>query len=135
MSGSRFLRPELSRFFNEVARNVRQPISRFLAGAALPPPSPGIRASRFLTNPQTPPTQAAINAGTPTSSRFLQPELSGFIKQVSKVRAPISRFMTRTAALLPPVPEFFSSRFFGKPPTPPRQLRRGWPRKPDGPKF
>ena len=40
----------------------------------------------------------------------------------------------RTAALLPPLPAFFSSRFFTKPPTPPRQLRRDWPRKPDGPK-
>jgi hypothetical protein len=133
MSGSRFRRPELSRFFNQVAK-VRRPISRFIAGAAISPPVPGIRSSRFLTKPPTPPAQAAINAATPSGSRFLQPKLSRFLDQVAKVRQPISRFMTRTAALLPPLPEFLSSRFFTKPP-PPRQLRRDWPRNPHGPKL
>jgi len=96
---------------------------------------PGIRASRFLTKPPTPPAQAAINAPTLSGSRFLQPKMSRFINHVAKVRQPISRFITRTAALLPPLPDFLSSRFFKKPPTPPRQLRRDWPRKPDGPKI
>jgi len=133
MSGSRFLRPELSRFFNQVAK-VHRPISRFIAGAALSPPVPGMAASRFLPDPQTPPTQTPTKARKPSGSRFLQPKPSRFINQVAKVRQPISRFMTRAAALLPPLPAFFSSRFFTKPPTPPRQLRRDWPRKPDGPK-
>ncbi len=132
MSGSRFLRPKLSRFFNQVAK-VYRPISRFIAGAALSPPVPGMAASRFFADPRTPPTQAAIEEPTPSGSRFLRPKLSRFIDQVAKVRQPISRFITRAAALLPPLPEFFSSRFFTKPPAPPRQLRRDWPRKPDSP--
>ncbi len=86
MSGSRFLRPKLSRFFNEVARNVRPPISRFIVGAALSPPLPGILASRFLAKPPTPPAQPAINAGTPSSSRFLPPVMSRFVKPLTKVR-------------------------------------------------
>ncbi len=53
-------------------------------------------------------------------------------QQVAQVRSPISRFMARAAALLPPLPDFFSSRFFTKPPTPPRRLRPHWPRNPDG---
>jgi hypothetical protein len=101
-------------------------------GAALSPPLPGIRASRFLAKP---PTSPAIDAGAPSQSRFLQPRRSRFIEPLAKVRTPISRFLTGAAALLPPLPKFFSSRFFKTPPTPPRQLRRDWPRKPDGPKF
>jgi hypothetical protein len=129
MSGSRFLRPKLSRFFNQVARKFRRPISRFLAHAALPQPLPGIPASRFLAKPQTSSTQTATEARTPSGSRLVRPKPSRFINQVAKVRQPISRFMARAAALLT-LPAFFSSRFFTKPPTPPRQLRRDWPRKP-----
>ena len=134
MSGSRFLQPKLSRLFNQVAKVVRQPISRFISGAARSPPLPGIAASRFLAKPQTAPSQPAINAGAPSGSRFLRPELTRLAKPLAKARSPVSRFLAGAAALLPPLPKLFSSRFFTKPPTPLRHLRRDWPRKPDGPK-
>ena len=47
ISGSRFLRPRLSRFFNQVAQ-LRRRISRFVGGAAsLLPPLPTFMSSRF----------------------------------------------------------------------------------------
>lgn len=128
------MRPTLSRFIEQVARTIRRPISRFIGGtAALMPP--GAPASRFFKNRQTSSsTQAATKVPTPPDGRFLPPTLSRFIHRVADIRQPMSRFMTRAAALLGPLPAFFASRFFTKPPTPPRRLRRDWPRKPDGPK-
>jgi len=93
---------------------------------------PGVPASRLFTNPQTSSTQAAMKVRTPLGSRFLPPTLSRFIHRVAEIRQPMSRFMARAAALLGPLPAFFSSRFFRKPPTPRRWLRPHWPRKPEG---
>ena len=125
ISGSRFLRPELSRFIDQVAQAGPQ-ISRFVKDtAALMPPMPDIFSSRFLTKQTTSPLEAAP---TPRS-RFLPPKiLSRFIHQVAQ--APpriISRFLKGVAALMPLMPGIFSSRFFSKPRKPPRHLRPHWP--------
>jgi len=72
----------------------------------------------------------------------LRPKLSRFFNQVAKrVRPPVSRFIGGAAALMPPLPSFFSSRFLphipsrflAKPPKPPRRPSGDWPRKPDSP--
>jgi hypothetical protein len=129
LSGSRFLRPQLSRFFNQVAR-VRLRISRFAKPTAAPlPPMPDISPSRFLTKPATPLAEAAPIPRTPDHSRFLPPKiLSRFIRQVAQARPRIiSRFLKGIAALMPPMPEIFSSRFFGRPRKPRSHLRPHWP--------
>ena len=136
LSGSRFLRPKLSRFFNQVA-SLRPKVSRFLtaAVAALPPPLPGIFASRFLTAPQPTSAQTVNSPRTMGSTLFLRPKISRFFNQAAKVKRKLSRFMTGDAALAPPMPDIFSSRFITKPRTPPKSPLRGhWPRKPSGPK-
>jgi hypothetical protein len=135
VSGSRFLRPKLSRFFNQVAQVRPRIISRLVKStAALMPPLPDVFSSRFFTKPRTPSPQGATSPRTVSSSRFLRPKLSRFFNQVAQVRPRISRFLKDTAALMPPMPDIFSSRFFTKPPTPPRHLRPHWPPgKPRGP--
>ena len=140
LSGSRFLRPKLSRFFNQVARACPQ-VSRFLAAAvaALPPPLPGIFASRFVGREKAaPPPAAAPRAPPVAASRFLQPKrkaISRFFNQAAKVKRRISRFMTGETSLAPRMPDIFSSRFLTKPRRPPKSPLRGhWPRKPSGPK-
>jgi hypothetical protein len=135
ISGSRFLRPELSRFFNQVAR-PRSRKSRFVKGTVALMPMPDIYSSRFLMKPLTPPVEAATTPPARHHSRFLPPKvLSRFIHQVAQ--APpriISRFLKGIAALMPSMPRIFSSRFFTKPQTPPRNLSPHWPRgKPQGP--
>ncbi len=135
MSGSRFLRPKLSRFFNQVAQ-ARRRISRIVKGAAvLMPPMPDIFSSRFFTQPRTLRPQAATKPPTASRSRFLQPKmLSRFFNQAAQARPRTSRFMKGTAALQPPMPDIFSSQFLAKPRKPPRHLRPHWPPgKPRGP--
>jgi hypothetical protein len=136
ISGSRFLRPELSRFIDQVAQAGPQ-ISRFVKDtAALMPPMPKAFSSRFLAKPATSPVEAVSTPRTPDHSRFLPPKIvSRFINQVAQARPQIvSRFLKSIAALMPPMPDIFSSRFFSKPRTPPRHLRPHWPRgKPRGP--
>ena len=103
LSGSRFLRPQLSRFFNQVAQ-VRPKLSRFLkATAALITPTPDVLASRFLAKPATPRVDAAPTPRSLNDSRFLSPKmLSRFIHRVAQARPRIiSRFLKRIAALLP----------------------------------
>lgn len=136
LSGSRFLRPQLSRFFNQVAQ-VRPQLSRFVkAAAALIPPTPDVHASRFLTKPATPRVDAAATPRKPDHSRFLSPKmLSRFIHQVARARPrSISRFLKGIAALMPPMPGIFSSRFF-KSQKPRPHIRPDWPpekpRRPD----
>jgi hypothetical protein len=136
ISGSRFLRPELSRFINQVAQAGPE-ISRFVKTTAAPlPPMPGVFSSRFLTQPTTPPVEAVSTSRTPDQSRFLPPKmLSRFIHQVAQARPrTISRFLKKMAALMPPMPDILSSRFFSKPRTPRPHLRPHWPSgKPRGP--
>jgi hypothetical protein len=133
LSGSRFLRPQLSRFFNQVAQ-VRPRISRFVkATAALMPPMPDIFSSRFLTKPATPPLKPVTTPRTASDSRFLPPTmLSRFIHQVAQARPRIiSRFVKGIVALMP---DIFSSRFFTKPRKSRSHLRPHWPPgKPRGP--
>src|SRR5260370_12970218 len=85
MSGSRFLRPKLSRFFNQVAQ-AYQRISRFVKGAAAPmPPSPDNFSSKFYTKP--PPAEAVTTPCPPGHSRFLPPKtLSPFFNQAPQPR-------------------------------------------------
>ena len=135
VSGSRFLRPKLSRFFNQVAQ-AHPKISRFVEGtAALMPPMPDIFASIFYTKPRPPPPQAASKSRTASDSIFLQPKmLSRFFNQAALVPRRTSDSMKGTAALQPPMPDIFSSKFYTKPTTPPRNLRPHWrPGKPRGP--
>jgi hypothetical protein len=134
LSGSRFLRPKLSCFFNQVA-HARPEISRFVkTTAALMPPKPDMFSSRFLPKPATSPAEAVSTTRTASDSRFLSPKkLSRFIHQVAQ--APpriISRFVKGIAALMPLMPDIFASGFFSKPRTPPRRLRPHWP--PDKPR-
>ncbi len=136
VSGSRFLRPELSRFIDQVAQ-ARPQISRFVKSTAAPmPPIPKAFSSRFLAKPTTPPVEAVSTPHTPDHSRFLpQKIVSRFIHQVAQARPQIiSRFLKSMAALMPPIPAIFSSRFFSKPRPPPRHLRPHWPSgEPRGP--
>ncbi len=122
ISGSRFLQPKLSRFFNQVAQ-VCPRISRFMAAAvaALPPPLPGILASRFFGKPPTMPAQAGSGVRSVSTSRFLRPTVSRIFNQVAKARPRISRFMRATAAALPPLPGTFASSFIARPPAAPAQ--------------
>lgn len=134
LSGSRFLRPKLSCFFNQVAQ-VRPEISRFVkTTATLMPPKPDMFSSRFLAKPAISSAKAVTTSRTAGDSRFLSPKmLSRFIHQVAQ--APpriISRFVKGIAALMPLMPDIFASRFFSKPRTPPRRLRPQWP--PDKPR-
>ena len=128
LSGSRFLRPKLSRFFNQVAQ-VRPVISRIVKGAAaLMPPMPDIFSSMFYTKPRTPPAEAVTTPRTPGRSRFLPPKmLSRFFNEAAQPPPRTSGSMKGTAGLMPPMPDFFSSIFFSKPRTPPRHLRPHWP--------
>jgi hypothetical protein len=133
ISGSRFLRPELSRFIDQVAQ-ARPEISRFVKGTAAP--TPEAFSSRFSTNPTTPPVETVTTPAKESGSRFLPRKiLSRFIHQVAHTRPQIiTRFLKSMAALMPPIPALFSSRFFSKPRAPPRHLRPHWPRdKPKGP--
>jgi hypothetical protein len=134
LSGSRFLRPKLSRFFNQVAQVSQRIISGVVKGtAALVPLLPDIFASRFFSRPRTPSPQAITKPRTPKDSQFLRPKLlSRFFNEAARVRPRISRFMKGTASLIPPMPDIFSSQFFAKPRTPPRHLRPNWPRRPPG---
>jgi hypothetical protein len=135
LSGSRFLRPKLSRFFNQVAQ-ARPLISRIVKGAAaLMPPLPGVFSSRFFTKPGTPPAEAVTTPPTPGHSRFLAPKmLSRLFNQAAQARPRTSRIGKGTAALQPPMPDIFWAQFLAKPPTPPRHLRPHWPPgKPRGP--
>jgi hypothetical protein len=136
ISGSRFLRPELSRFIDQVAQ-ARPEISRFVKGtAATMPPTPDVFASRFLAKPTTLSVETITTPPMESGPRFLPPKiLSRFIHQVAHVRPQIiTRFLKNMAALMPPIPAFFSSRFFSKPRAPPRHLRPHWPNgKPKGP--
>jgi hypothetical protein len=137
ISGSRFLRPELSRFIDQVAQPRPQIISLFVKTTAAPmPPAPDVLSSRFLEKPATPPVEAVTTPRTHSGSRFLPRKmLSRFIHQVAHTRPQIiTRFLKSMAALMPPIPALFSSRFFSKPRAPPRHLRRHWPNgKPKGP--
>jgi hypothetical protein len=132
VSGSRFLRPKLSRFFNQVAQ-AHPKISRFVEGtAALMPPMPDIFASMFYTKPRPISPQATTKPRTASDSLFLQPKrLSCFFNQAAQVPPRTSGSMKGTAALQPPLPCFPESKFFGKPKTPPKSLRSHW--KPKGP--
>jgi hypothetical protein len=135
VSGSRFLRPKLSRFFNQVAQ-AHPKISRFMEGtAALMPPMPDIFLSVFYTKPRPISPQTATKPRTASDSRFLQPKkLSRFFNLAAQVPPRTSGSMKGTAALQPPIPDIFSSQFYTKPPTPPRNLRPHWkPGKPRGP--
>lgn len=129
ISGSRFLRPELSRFFNQVAQ-PRSRKSRFVKGTAALMPMPDIFSSRFLVKPAIPPAEAASTPPARHHSRFLPPKvLSRFIHHVAQARPlVISRFLKGIAALMPSMPHIFSSRFFSKPQKPPRNLSPHWPR-------
>ena len=68
---------------------------------------------------------------TLSGSRFLRPKLSRFFNQVAQVRPRISRIVEGAAALMPPMPDFFSSMFYTKPRTPPPGSRHhtahAWP--------
>ena len=135
LSGSRFLRPKLSRFFNQVAQ-VPKRISDIAKGtAALMPPMPDIFSSMFYTKPRTPPAEAVTTPRTPGRSRFLSPKmLSRFFNKAAQAPPRTSGSVKGDAALTPPMPDFFSSIFFTKPRTPPRHLRPHWPPgKPKGP--
>jgi hypothetical protein len=135
MSGSRFLRPKLSRFFNQVAQACQR-ISNFVKGAAAPmPPLPDVHSSRFYTQQPTPPPQAAIKPPAASHSIFLQPKmLSRFFNHAAQPRPRTSRFSEGKAALMPPMPDNFSSMFF-KPRKPRTRPRPNWPPpgKPRGP--
>lgn len=135
LSGSRFLRPKLSRFFNQVAKACPR-ISRFMKGtAALIPLLPDVFSSRFLAGVTATPKNTA-SPRTMGSTLFLRPGISRFFNEVAKARPRISRFMKGKAALIPPMPDIFSSRFFTKPRTPaskPSHLKPHWPGKPKGP--
>ncbi len=127
ISGSRFLRPELSRFIDQVAQAGPQ-ISRFVKDtAAFMPPMPEAFSSRFLAKPTTPPVETVTTPPTESGSRFLPRKmLSRFIHQVEQTRPQIiTRFLKSMAALMPPT--LFSSRFFSGPRPPPRHLRPHWP--------
>ncbi|HEV2349280.1 MAG TPA: hypothetical protein VG028_05470 [Terriglobia bacterium] len=135
VSGSRFLRPKLSRFFNRVAQ-AQPKITRFVEGAAeLMPPMPDIFSSIFYTRPRAESPLAATKPRTASDSIFLQPKmLSRFFNQAVHVPRRTSGAMKGTASLMPPMPDMFSSQFFGNPktpPTPPKSLRSQW--KPKGP--
>jgi hypothetical protein len=133
MSGSRFLRPKLSRFFNQVAQ-AYQRISRFVTGA--PAPLPGVQLSRFLAKPPAPPAGPVTTTRLPGQSRFLPPKtLSRFFNQAAQVRPRTSRFSEGKAALQPPMPDIFSSMFYTKPKKPRPHNRPNWPppRRPRGP--
>ena len=127
LSGSRFLRPKLSRFFNEVAQ-ARRRVSRFIGGtAALMPPMPDVFSSRFFTKPTTPSVEPVTTPRTVSASRFLPSKmLSRFLNHTAPTRPQmLSGFLKGMAAF---IPDIFSSRFFTKPRTPPRHLRPHWPR-------
>src|SRR5882762_10293510 len=64
----------------------------------------------------------AASAHTMSGSRFLRPKLSRFFNQVAQARRRISRIVKGAAALMPPMPEIFSSRFFTQPRTPTKPL-------------
>jgi hypothetical protein len=134
ISGSRFLRPELSRFIDQVAQAGPQ-ISRFVKDTAAPmPPMPEAFSSRFLAKPTTPPVETVTTPSKESSSRFLPRKmLSRFIHQVEQTRPQIiTRFLKSMAALMPPT--LSSSRFFSRPRAHPQHLRPHWPRgKPKGP--
>jgi len=133
ISGSRFLRPELSRLSNEVAQ-PRPEIARFVKDTAAP--MPDVFSSLFLTKPTAPPVQTVATPRAEGGSRFLPPKmLSRFIHQVAHTRPQIiARFLKSMAALMPPMPALFSSHFFSKRRPPPRHLRPHWPHeKPKGP--
>jgi len=149
LSGSRFLRPKLSRCFSQVAQ-ARPRISDSAKGsAALIPPLPSTFASRFYSKPRTPPAKPAAIPQTASHSRFLPRKmLSQFFNHAAHARPRKSRFKDGTAALQVPMPDIFASRFFTpparrhppqttKPLTPPRHprpLRPHWPHgKPRGP--
>lgn len=136
ISGSRFLRPELSRFIDQVVQ-PRPEISLFVNSTAAPtPPTPYISSSRFLAKPAAPPVATVTTPHTQSVSRFLPRKiLSRFIHQITHTRPKIvTRFLKSMAALIPPIPALFSSRFFSKPRPPPRHLRPHWPHeKPKGP--
>ncbi|MGH9440930.1 MAG: hypothetical protein ACRD16_01510, partial [Thermoanaerobaculia bacterium] len=89
--------------------------------AALPPPLPGILASRFFGNPPTVTVQAAASRRPVSTSRFLRPRLTRFFNQAAKVRPKDSESVSGTAALPPPLSNIFSSRFYSKPLTAPAQ--------------
>lgn len=135
MSGSRFLRPKLSRFFNQVAQ-AWQRISRFVkaAPALMPPPLPDVHASQFLAKPPPPPAEALTTPRPPGQSRFLPPKtLSRFFNEVAHPRLRTSGSMKGAAALQLPMPDIFSSKFF-KPRKPRSRPRPNWPPgKPRGP--
>ncbi|HXN51434.1 MAG TPA: hypothetical protein VN943_05800 [Candidatus Acidoferrum sp.] len=135
MSGSRFLRPKLSRFFNQVAQ-AYQRISSFVKGApAPPPPMLDNFSSKFFTKP--PPPREPVATPRPTGqSRFLPPKtLSRFFNQAAQPRPRTSRFSEGKAALQPPMPDIFSSMFYTKPKKPRPHNRPNWPppKKPRGP--
>jgi hypothetical protein len=135
MSGSRVLRPKLSRFFNQVAQ-VPQRISGIAKRtAALMPPMPDIFSSMFYTKPRTPPAEAISTPSTPAHSRFLSPKmLSRFFNKAAQPPPRTSRFSEGKAALMPPMPDNFSSMFYTKPQKPRPHLRPHWPPgKPRGP--
>ena len=138
VSGSRFLRPKLSRFFNQVAQ-AHPKISRFVNGtAALMPAVPYVFSSRFFTKLPTAPAGAAATPPQPDhalSSLFLYPTmLSRFFNQAAQPRSRTSRFMKGTASLIPPMPDVFSSQFYSKPRPPTPHLKPLWrPGKPRGP--
>jgi hypothetical protein len=138
MSGSRFLRPKLSRFFNQVAQ-AHPKTARFVKGAAaLMPAVPYVFSSRFFTQPPTPPAEATTTPPQPDhslSSLFLHPKmLSRFFNQAAQPRSRTSRFMKGTASLIPPMPDIFSSQFYSKPRPPTPHLKPHWrPGKPRGP--
>jgi hypothetical protein len=56
----------------------------------------------------------------------MRSKLSRFFNEVAQVKKKVSRFMTGTASLLPPMPCFLSSRFFGKPQIQPKSLSKQW---------
>src|ERR1019366_5549630 len=94
ISGSRFLRPELSRFIDQVAQADPQ-ISRFVKGTAAPmPPIPEAFSSRFLAKPTAPPVETLTTPPTESGSRFLPRKmLSRFIHQIVETRPKvITRF-------------------------------------------
>jgi hypothetical protein len=129
ITGSRFLRPELSRFIDQVAQ-ARPEIPRFVMDtAAFTSPMPETFSSRFLAKPAASLVETVTTPAKESGSRFLPRKiLSRFIHQVAHVRPRFSRFVKGIAALVAPIPGFFSSRFFSKPHTPPRHLRPHWPR-------
>jgi len=128
ITGSRFLRPELSRFINRVAQ-ARPQISRFVKGAAATmPPTPDVFASRFLAKRRPcrskPSPHRPWRAAPASCHQNSQPLHSSGCPRAPADYHPLLKNM---AALMPPIPAFFSSRFFSKPRAPPRHLRPHWP--------